>query len=151
MDPTSLFVTLLIAVVSSLATAHFALWRFRKSNWWERKADAYEKVIDALSAIRIDYSAYMEEEGHGYDVSDEERDKRNQRLDDAMRTVRHAYLTAGYMLGEDARNRIATYFKDVSRARNAGQDWFSYLDERSSAAKECLDDVIDMGRKDLGV
>lgn len=151
MDPTSLFSTLSIAVVSSLVTAHFALWKFRKSNWWERKADAYQKVIDALSAIRIDYSAYMEEEGRGYDVSDEERDKRNQRLEDAMRTVRLAYITASYMLSEDARNRISRYFNDVSRAQNADEGWFVYLDDQSSAAKECLDDVINMGRKDLGV
>ncbi len=39
---------IVIAVISSLIATHLALKRFRTEKWWERKVDAYLKIIEAL-------------------------------------------------------------------------------------------------------
>ena len=43
-----LLVGLVVAVVASLVTVRLSLKRFYAERWWDRKADAYTRVIAAL-------------------------------------------------------------------------------------------------------
>ena len=46
------FITILtgifIAGITSLITVHLSINKFRTEKWWERKADAYTQLLDAL-------------------------------------------------------------------------------------------------------
>jgi len=39
---------LLIAVLTAILTVHLSLRRFHAERWWERKVDAYSRIIEAL-------------------------------------------------------------------------------------------------------
>ena len=39
---------IIIAAVSAWVTVQLSLRKFRKEKWWERKADTYSNVIEAL-------------------------------------------------------------------------------------------------------
>jgi hypothetical protein len=41
-----------IALVSSLFAVYFSLRRFRSEKWWERRAETYERIIEALYHLR---------------------------------------------------------------------------------------------------
>ena len=59
------FITLVISLVGSAFTAfltvRFALWRFKKEHWWERKVDAYSRIIEALHHVMAFTSMVFEE------------------------------------------------------------------------------------------
>jgi hypothetical protein len=79
---------LFIAVATSLVTVWLALWRFHSEKWWERKAELYSKLVEAL----YDMHSYSREWLEDY-VSDQENErpeetqKRKQRLDELL--LRH--------------------------------------------------------------
>ena len=39
-------------VVSAISTVRLALRRFRSEKWWERKADSYSRIIEALHQLK---------------------------------------------------------------------------------------------------
>jgi len=45
---TTLLSGLFIAVITSILTVWLALWRFHSEKWWERKADLYSRLMEAL-------------------------------------------------------------------------------------------------------
>ena len=64
----NLVVGLVIAVVSARVTVHFALKRFYSEKWWERKAEAYSSIIEALHHIRNYADHHMEFEMRGAEI-----------------------------------------------------------------------------------
>jgi len=43
----SIFTAIVIAAISSWITVQLSLRKFRAERWWERKAEAYSKIIEA--------------------------------------------------------------------------------------------------------
>jgi len=48
----NLFTAILIGALSALITADLAFRRFRTEKWWERKVEAYTKVIESLHYLK---------------------------------------------------------------------------------------------------
>ena len=41
---------ILVAIITSVVTVRLSVRAFSSQRWWERKADAYSSIINALSA-----------------------------------------------------------------------------------------------------
>jgi hypothetical protein len=52
-------------IVSAWLTYVFAWRRFRTEKWWERRADAYEKIMDALHSAKRFSDVHLEGLMHG--------------------------------------------------------------------------------------
>jgi hypothetical protein len=48
----SIVLGLVMAVVSARVTLHYALKRFYFEKWWERKAEAYNSIFEALHHLK---------------------------------------------------------------------------------------------------
>jgi hypothetical protein len=44
---------LLIAIVTSFLTVRLAVWRFHSEKWWEKKAEIYAKLLEALFDMHL--------------------------------------------------------------------------------------------------
>ena len=62
---------ILIAAVSSWITVQLALRRFRRERWWERKTDAYTKVIEALHNSKEFSDRHLEAAQAGREIPDD--------------------------------------------------------------------------------
>ena len=51
-----------IAAISSWITVQLSLRRFRTERWWERKAEAYERIIGALHDSKVFASRHADAE-----------------------------------------------------------------------------------------
>lgn len=150
MDPLVIAGALLIAIVSSLVTAQFALWRFRKSNWWERKAQAYEDVISALADLALVLGAYWEEVQGTTTMSSEEQAKAEDTTSSAITKVQLTAYTGGFLISKKAKKRLEEYIKDARHEdREAG--WHMVILDHNQAIKRCLTDMIELAREDLGI
>ncbi len=50
---------IVIATISSLVTVHLSRSKFRSERWWDKKASAYEKVIEAFHNSKKFHSEHM--------------------------------------------------------------------------------------------
>jgi ABC-type arginine transport system permease subunit len=62
------FLASIIAVIVSAYNARFA--RFASEKWWERKAEAYTRIIGALSDLVYYYGRIYDAETQARDLSD---------------------------------------------------------------------------------
>jgi hypothetical protein len=58
---TSIAPSLVVAVFTAIFTVRLSLRRFRAERWWERKADAYSRIVEALHNA-MEYCEAMSDE-----------------------------------------------------------------------------------------
>src|SRR6266478_437288 len=80
---TTILSGLFIAAVTSILTVRLALWRFHSEKWWERKAELYSRLMEALFDMHSYNRQWLED--YVEDGIDEERpverEKRKKHLD----------------------------------------------------------------------
>src|SRR5439155_19344811 len=80
---TTLLSGLFVAIVTSLLTVRLAVWRFHSEKWWERKAELYSRLMEALFDMHSYNQEWLEdyvESGIG-EQNSEQREKRKKQLD----------------------------------------------------------------------
>src|SRR6266498_5251425 len=71
---------LFIAVVTSILTVRLALWRFYSEKWWERKAELYSRLMEALYDMHLYHREWLDDyESQGGEESHEKEQKRKER------------------------------------------------------------------------
>ena len=144
-----LLTALISGVVSAWLTFTFAWRRFRTEKWWERRADAYEKIIDALHSAKKFSDVHLERLAGGDDEpSEDEGKKLREQSKNGHDYVLRAIDTGRLILPNEALLRLNEYSKDI--ARNRPEDWHSYLINDYEIVDRCLSDMAKIARKDLG-
>jgi hypothetical protein len=142
-------------VLAVYLTVNTALWRFRKEKRWERQADAYEKILNALH----DIAKYFEGEWARMEREDPE-DEKNQKVWNDRREA----LAKGLQVaeGELSRQRTVAYpyisgealallstYEEESDAAGDTTDWSEHLHLSSNAIFKCLRAMRELVRKEL--
>lgn len=158
---TTILSGLLIAVATSVLTVWLALWRFHSEKWWERKAELYSKLIEALYDMYCYDRDWLDdyEADHEYE-SPEQEQQRKARL--AERLARHAkgeeevqkIAIIGSFIVSDA---VAADIMQMRKRYNAAMGSFredgiyDIVGECMEAVKECLGHVREHAKEDLGI
>jgi hypothetical protein len=153
----NLVTSLLVAVLTALLTVSLALRRFRAERWWERKANAYSSILNALHVIKRaieDDLRYFENPNRRPDEDRERRlaDQYRAALDEIYRAVD----TSSFLLAPkaaDALNELTLAFeKPENQAHREGRpplpDDFS---AQINAIDECLKELPGIAKQDLSI
>ncbi len=144
----------IIVGIIGFAGVMFTLWyngkMMRKQRWWERKIEAYEKIIEALHNSKMFSEEHLEADCKGREVS-EEKDKELRRLakfahDEIVKVID----TGTFMFSEIAMTRLRKYRKEDDQASDTTM-WIEYLEADLDATDRCLKDMIEIAKSDLKV
>src|SRR5438094_5124193 len=73
---------LFIAAVTSILTVRLALWRFHSEKWWERKAELYSRLMEALFDMHSYNRQWLEDYEEGvFGGGSAQTEKRKARLE----------------------------------------------------------------------
>lgn len=166
---------IIISFLSSWITVQLSLRRFRSERWWEKRADAYSKIIEALHNSKAFLEEHLEwERVDAYPKIKKVKEalhnsKVFQHLEveavDGNLTVRKKELglrahaandeitkavnVGAFLLSEKALTCLKQYKEDT--AMHPGITWDAYLEQNFSATKVCLEAIIKIAKKDLAV
>ena len=94
----TLITGIVIAVVSSFVSArvtvHYALKRFHSEKWWERKAEAYGAILEALHHVRNHADTNIAFLERGKELPEAGEEELTQKLEDAMAELRSGIISA---------------------------------------------------------
>jgi hypothetical protein len=144
----AIFTGIVIAAVSSWITVQLSLKRFRSERWWERKVQAYEKIIGALHDSKAFADKHLEAEYSGRKISEEKDKELRSRSKVAHEEIEKAIDTGSFLLSDEALSRLKQYQKDMEKASDT-RSWFEYVDEDLAATGNCLKDLIQIAKRDL--
>ena len=144
----SILIAVVTGAVSAWITVQLSLKRFRSEKWWERKVAAYERVIEALHHSKAFTDAHFDAAQQGRTVSEEKDQDLRRRLEAAHLEIDKATDVGGFLLSDEAQERLKRYGKEAKEAANTPH-WVDFLIDDCAAVTSCLSDLIRIAKKDL--
>jgi len=144
----NLLTGIVIATVSAWITVQLSLRRFRAEKWWERKADAYSKVIEALHNSKTSADHFLVAEIRGLKLPEDRDEEMRSRMRAAKDEILKAMDVGSFVLSKEALDRLRQYKRDTDEALKQNS-LFEYLETNVTAAERCLNDIIEISKRDL--
>lgn len=147
----SLASTALVALLSAWAGVWFSLKRYRNEKWWEKKADAYERIINALHATKNFDEKHFDAAVEGSSISPEEDQKLRADANKGHEEILRSISLGSFLLPESSVNRLKQFAADVNKISSESDSWDQYLDRDWKATNDCLEDLIILAKRDLKI
>ena len=156
MDYTATLVTTLAACVVAIVTTTigawiavpFALRRFRLERRWERREEAYGRVLHGLAHLKDYLDVQFDAQALRKEIPEETEVDLRAKARQARKEIKVAVDLGGFLLSEEARERLARFQREYSAASNE-RSWFEYLEASWGAAQSCLEDLTEIAARDL--
>lgn len=143
-----LFVGIAIAIASSWFTVHLTRRQFQTNRWWEKKVEAYERVIDAFHNAKKFASENLDAEYYENEVP-KDRDSALRKLSkDAHDEITRASDIGSFILSQEAL-RILAKFQKESENLHTQPSWHEYLDAEWSITNSHMKEFIEEAHRDL--
>jgi len=142
--------SLLVGVMTALISVRLSLRRFHAERWWERKAEAYSRIIEALHNAMEYCEARSDESLTRVELSEERKQQLEQDYRQAARELRKATAVGAYIIAP----RVADV---LARLHSRPElDWeqtptFEFYDHEYEGYKSALSEIRELAKKDLGV
>jgi hypothetical protein len=134
--------------LSAWLTYRLAFRRFRAEKWWERRADAYSDILEALhESLRFAETniAYMKS---GSEVPPEQDADVRKAAAAANIEICRAANAGKLFLSSAALNRLTQFLHDSDKYKP--DNWTDYLLTDYEMTSNCIDDFAQLARDDLG-
>jgi len=145
----SIFTGIVIAFFSSWITVKLALKKFREEKLWERKFDAYTKIIESLYHVKqqmADEESYLIGEKDPNSIPDDEYKRLLSRYRISREEIAKFKDFGALIISEKAISMLDKYYKDSSEKTD---DPYSEIDNAWQAANSCLQGLIPLAKEDL--
>ena len=106
------------SILGALITAHLGLRNAKLDKWWDRKAEAYDRIISALEQLHANASSALESEALGRKQTAFD-DAEHAKWQEAERELNKALHTGHYLLSFDVSPELNAYLR---RRRNRPTD-----------------------------
>jgi hypothetical protein len=151
-ETTVTLVAAVLACIASIANTLFSIYnnRFARERWWDRKSEAYTRIVSALSDLVDYYDQMVRFELGIIAMSDQHRKE----ITEHWRSARKEVVKASYMGAfiVSAETEVALQrFRQALNATDEIPDIVEAFDQDYGNAKECLKQVIACAKKDLKV
>jgi hypothetical protein len=145
----ALIPALAVSVVTALLTVKLSLKQFRSGRWWERKAEAYTRIMEQLTLMEYCLDAWTDAELAFRSLGPEEQRKLSDEWRQAKRSVVAAAQAGSYLVSDGAAAALRELVPELSE-RSSGGDVFAEMDNQAAAVRDCVVRVRDAAKKDLG-
>ena len=142
------FIASVIAAAVSIYNARFR--RFARERWWDRKVEAYNRIIDALSALVYYLEEHYNAEIEHRDLSDSHKKEIVEHWRKGYAEVKRATAVGAFLISPAAEAVLQNMWKEKGKGVDPN-DWFGLMESDYVAAQDCLRAVVEAARNDLGV
>lgn len=144
-------VAVVVGPLSAWITVKLSLRRFRAEKWWEMRVEAYRRVIEALHDATKYPEAHFDAAVEGYKISDKGKEELRFIARKASIEILRATETGALLLSSRALCRLRKYQEERMEVGHSGVDIASQYDLHLGAINTCLNDLIDIARRDLKI
>jgi hypothetical protein len=142
------FIASVLAATVAIYNARFT--RFARERWWERKVDAYSKIIEALASLVYYYEEHLVAETEGSELSEEYRKQVGEHWRRGYAEVKRATAIGAFLVSDEADAAL----KKMAKERWEGGDpnnWLEALGSDYAGTRDCLKTVVAAAKKDIRV
>lgn len=139
--------SLFVAIVTALVTVHLSLRKFYAERWWERKAEAYSRIVEALHK----YKRYLDKK-LDIELNPRDDDKREKGLEglwaESNAELERAADLGAFIISEETENIIKNFLNRKIGDPNY-DPLFEIIEEDLAKLNKCLSAVKAAAKRDL--
>ena len=144
----NLFVGVPIAILTAWLTVRFALRRFQSEKWFERRLDAYTKVIECLHHMKATTEPQMLAESRGYDLPKAREEELNSTYRAHLAQLRRLIDMGSLLFSEDAVKALDKLDNGLT-ASSQQATWWEHMDVALAAISTALTELRAIAKRDL--
>lgn len=137
-----------VAVLTSWLTVRFALRRFQSEKWFERRIDAYTKVIEALHFMKHCTELQIRAAERGVDLPKHTEDELVQAYRKGLGDLRRL-TDMGALLFSAEGVAVLDQLTEELRLATQEQSWWEHLDSEGAAIAKALRALRPIAKRDL--
>ncbi len=144
-----ILIGIIIAATSSWVTVRLSLAKFRSEKWWERKIEAYTKVIEAFHHSKSFSDTHLNAEMQGTELP-EETDKEVRALSKEAHKEIDKYTDIGsFIFSDEFYKKLKKYQKELDAVSSNSRGWTDYLLNDQELTERYLNELIQLAKSDL--
>jgi len=139
--------SLLVAIVTAFITVRLSLKQFRSQQWWEKRFEAYTRIVEALHHL-IDYcESHAKEDMTGVQIEPERRKQLEEAYARSFDELTKAANVGSFIISSKAADLL-------EKLRTRDKDWESsppweiYTGD-AHAYRKALADIRELAKRDL--
>lgn len=141
----------LVALFAALFSYVGSTRGYVRQRWWERRADAYDRLLEAVWHLYeyddLHYDEYIERSSQ---IPDEMMDVLNNQWMEARRSIKRAESLGAYLLSEEAVETLRQLWKDRSDVKDP-EDFYEIVEANWSASHQCMKRLTECAKRDLKI
>ena len=149
--------TIILQGASALAIALFSAWvtvrlsqrKFRAERLWDRKANSYERLIEAFHKSKRFSSEHLAAEYKGRNLPDEKDLELRSLAQEAHEEIRRNADIGSFTLSKHALDLLSDYEKEIEDYADV-HTWYDHLEHDYSITDKYMKLLIDEAKRDLG-
>ena len=138
----------IVSIITATLTVRLSLRRFFSEKWWERKAEAYSRIVEALSLVRMNVEAVLTALETGGRFPDEECDLLAKQARDARSEIAKVTNLGAFIISESAADALAALDHTLKQAQDK-PNLYDQLDSELVAVKQATAQIRDIAKKEL--
>ena len=140
--------TAVTAVGASFFTAKFALGRFYTQRWWEKKAEAYSAILEALHFIKRDFGEHLDAEEVHREVPEGRKVELRKKSREANDELKKLIDIGQFVLSDKAVAELSDFQKTYENWGDC-PNWLEFLDGVWVATNDTLKRMHTIAKNDL--
>lgn len=156
MDPVtqtilSILGALFVSAFTSFITVRLALKQFYSQKWWERKANAYSTIIEALYHVQNDLGSTFDDAIGEIRLSEDRAKALGEESKKGYAEIYKAENIGAFVISKEAAECLTRLRKQLDSEDHASKSWEENLNDDFSAVKNCLEEFRYYAKRDLHV
>lgn len=137
-----------IAVIAAYVAVRLSLRRFYSEKWWEKKAEAYSAILEALHYMKRSFDEDWDAEVTGREVPEERKEELQKKYREAYDELKKRIDVEQYVLSDEAVAELSSFQKAYSRAKDTIH-WSEYIEGSWGAINDTLEQMRTIAKTDL--
>jgi len=145
---TALIPALIVSIITAYVTVKFSMGQFYSQRWWEKKVEAYSRIIEHLSYLRYCFGEWFDEGVGVTSLRDKEREKLSEGYGQARESITKAAAIGAYIVSDETATALAKLLHELEK-RDPDGDWLSDIDRTYHSIEEYITKIREYARVDL--
>jgi hypothetical protein len=137
-----------VAILTAWLAVKFSIRRFQSEKWFERRVDAYMKVIEALHFMKHCTERQLRAEERGTELPREVEEELKNSYLQGLSDLRKLTDMGAILFSAEAVSVLDTLSRELKEASTALSFW-EHLDSEGAAISKALTELRPIAKKDL--
>lgn len=138
----------IIAIVASYITVQLSLRRFYSEKWWEKKAEAYAAILEALHYMKRAFDEDLEAAMAGREVPEDRQAELLKKYREAHDELKKRIDIGQFVLSDKAAAELSAFQQQLHNARDT-RDWVEYIEGSLGTINDTLKRMRAIAKTDL--